>query len=96
MSTSLCPHPLVAEDFALVIDETVSWEQISAIVAPMVRDLYFVEEYRGSQIPAGKKSLLFHVLLGSDQATLSTDQIAGKRAAIIKQLNKHLGAELRQ
>ncbi|NLB09086.1 MAG: phenylalanine--tRNA ligase subunit beta [Clostridiales bacterium] len=91
------PHyPLVAEDFAIVIDETVSWEQISAIVAPMVRDLYFVEEYRGSQVPAGKKSLLFHVLLGSDQATLSTEQIAGKRAAIIKQLNKHLGAELRQ
>ena len=84
------------EDFALVVDEKVSWDQVKAIVGPMVKELNYVEEYRGSQIPAGKKSLLFHVLLGSDDMTLSSEQISGKRAAIIKQLSNKLSAELRQ
>lgn len=89
-------YPLVEEDFALVVDEKVSWDQVKAIVGPMVKELNYVEEYRGSQIPAGKKSLLFHVLLGSDDMTLSSEQISGKRAAIIKQLSNKLSAELRQ
>ncbi|HHU06761.1 MAG TPA: phenylalanine--tRNA ligase subunit beta [Clostridiaceae bacterium] len=91
------PHyPLVEEDFAMIVEEKVTWEQVREIVEPMVKELTYVEEYRGSQIPAGKKSLLFHVLLGSDEGTLSSDQIAGKRGAIVKQLSKKLGAELRQ
>ncbi len=91
------PHyPLVEEDFAMVVDESVSWEQVREIVEPMVKELNYVEEYRGSQIPEGKKSLLFHVLLGSNEMTLSSEQIAGKRAAIVKLLSNKLGAELRQ
>ncbi|HHV41788.1 MAG TPA: phenylalanine--tRNA ligase subunit beta [Clostridiaceae bacterium] len=89
-------YPLVEEDFALVVDEEISWEQIRSLLAPMVRGLTFVEEYRGTQIPDGKKSLFFHVKLGSDEKTLSSEEIAGKRAAIIKQLKKNFGAELRQ
>ncbi len=89
-------YPLVEEDFAIVIDDSISWQEIETTISPMVKDIFYMEEYRGSQIPAGKKSLLFHVLLGSEKGTLSTEQIAGKRAAIIKLLKNKYEAALRQ
>lgn len=86
--------PLVDKDFSVLLDEKVSWDDISKSLESLVRSIIFVEEYRGKQIPEGKKSLMFSVTLGSDQGTLTTHQIDEKIASIKKRLTK-LGGELR-
>ena len=88
-------YPEVEADLSLLVAEDVSWAAIEAIVAPQVRRVIFVEEYRGRQVPAGKKSLLLRYWLGSDEGTLTAEEIEARSQRIIAKLNKQLGAELR-
>lgn len=89
------PHfPLVTQDFSVLVDESVSWAEISQTLEKSARKIDFIEEYRGKQVPDGKKSLTFSLTFGSDEGTLSTAQIDEKVNAVKKRLTK-LGAELR-
>jgi phenylalanyl-tRNA synthetase beta chain len=87
--------PLVQQDLALVVDETVSWQKISETIGKMVSKVDFIEEYRGKQIAAGKKSVVLRVHFGSKEGTLTSGQITGKMEGIMKKLSKVCGAELR-
>ncbi|HHW94174.1 MAG TPA: phenylalanine--tRNA ligase subunit beta [Clostridiaceae bacterium] len=87
--------PLVEQDLSIVIDEDVSWAQIYEAVANLVHDAKFVEEYRGEQVPKGKKSLMFSFRLGSDTGTLTAEEIEKLRNRLIKKLRYTLGAEMR-
>ena len=62
----------------------------------MVKELEFVEEYRGDQIPEGKKSITLRVKIGNDDSTMTSEQIDNKMHAIMKNLNKKCNAELRE
>ena len=88
--------PLVEKDLSIIIDEDVSWSDISSAISKMVKDVKFIEEYRGSQIPKGKKSIMLRVWIGNDDSTMTTEQINNKMNAIIKALNKKCNAELRE
>ena len=61
----------------------------------MVKELSFVEEYRGKQIPAGKKSIMLSYKIGNDDSTMNSKQIEKKMNAIVGVLKKKVGAELR-
>jgi len=52
------------------------------------------DEYRGEQIGAGKRSLAFRVSFGSSERTLTDEDVAAPRAAIVKALAEQFGAEL--
>jgi phenylalanyl-tRNA synthetase beta chain len=86
--------PRVAQDFSVLLDEKVSWAEVQSALEKSVIDLTFVEEYRGKQIPEGKKSLTFTVTFGSDKGTLTSQEIEEKMGSINKKLQK-LGGELR-
>jgi phenylalanyl-tRNA synthetase beta chain len=86
--------PLVEQDFSVLLDEAVNWADISEALEKSARKLEFVEEYRGKQIPDGKKSIMFKVAFGSDEGTLTSGQIEEKVNALKKNLMK-LGGELR-
>ena len=81
-------------DFSVLLDEKVSWAEVQSALEKSVIDLTFVEEYRGKQIPEGKKSLTFTVTFGSDKGTLTSQEIEEKMGSINKKLQK-LGGELR-
>ena len=87
--------PLVEQDLSILIGEDVTWAQIAEAVANHVHDAEFIEEYRGEQIPAGKKSLMFRFRLASDTGTLTADEIEQLRSRLIKKLKYTLGAEMR-
>jgi len=53
------------------------------------------DEYRGEQIGAGKRSIAFRVAFGSPERTLTDEDVAPFRAAIVKALAEQFGAELR-
>ena len=88
-------YPLVDQDLSIVVDEAVTWDSIKSCISNMVKDIKFVEEYRGEQIPEGKKSIMFSIKIGNDDSTMTSKQIEKKMGAIINQLKKKCEAELR-
>ena len=93
--THLPQYPLVSQDLSLLVDESVKWADIAGSIDRMVKEVRFVEEYRGKQIPAGKKSVMLSIKIGNDDSTMTSKQIEKKMAGIIKVLGNKVGAELR-
>jgi len=60
-----------------------------------LRGVSFVEEYKGKQIPDGKKSVTIRLLIGSPKKTLTSEEIESQAGATVKRLCKALGGELR-
>ncbi len=87
--------PLVEGDLSIIVDEGVKWADIAESIKYMVKDLRFIEEYRGKQIPEGKKSVMLRFWIGSDNSTMNAKQIEKKTNGIIKQLQNKVKAEVR-
>jgi phenylalanyl-tRNA synthetase beta chain len=91
--------PPLRQDLAFVVDETVpAGELIAAAreaVGDELREARFLSDYRGEQIPPGKKSVAFSVAFQSPERTLADDDAARFRAAIVVALGDRFGAELR-
>ena len=61
----------------------------------LLKDASFVAEYRGKQIPQGKKSVTIRLTIGSDEKTLTSQEIESVAEQVMKKLGKKMGAELR-
>lgn len=88
--------PLVEKDLSILVDETVTWEQIYKPIENRVNSIEFIDEYRGNQIPNGKKSITLRIKLKNSGTTMTSDEINKKISNIVKSLNKLCGAELRE
>ena len=87
--------PLVEKDLAVVVDESVTWNELSDAIKNRVKTIEFIEEYRGDQIPEGKKSIMFRFKVNNEGTTMTSEEINNIMNGIIKALNKKCGAELR-
>ncbi|MBQ6546888.1 MAG: phenylalanine--tRNA ligase subunit beta [Bacilli bacterium] len=88
--------PLVEKDLSIIVDESVTWGEIVSSIKKIVKDLKYVGEYRGNQIPEGKKSITLRVWIGNDDSTMTSEQINNKMNGIMKVLHKNCKAELRE
>ena len=88
--------PLVEEDLSLLADEDVKWEDIYEAIKYMAKEVSFIEEYRGAQIPEGKKSIMIRIKLGNDDSTMTAKQIEKKTKNILNVLAKKTGVTLRE
>ena len=88
--------PMVEKDLSVIVDNNVSWSEISSILENKVKNLEFIEEYKGEQIKDGKKSITFRFKIGNDDTTLNSEQINEEMNKVIKLLNKKCGAYLRE
>ena len=70
--THLSQVPLVSKDLSILVDEDVTWRSISTAIKNKVKEVKFIEEYRGNQVPEGKKSVMLRVLLGNGDVTLTS------------------------
>ena len=97
--THLAEYPVTDYDISMLFDSATTWEEIDAVIAKKeagpVKAAGFVDEYRGKQIPAGKKSVTIRLTIGSNEKTLTSDEIEAAAGSVMKQLTKRLGAELR-
>ncbi len=97
--THLAEYPVTDYDISMLFDSATTWEEIDAVIAKKpagpVKAADFVDEYRGKQIPAGKKSVTIRLTIGSNEKTLTSDEIEAAAGSVMKQLSKRLGAELR-
>ena len=88
--------PSVEKDLSLIVDENITWAEILKYIRSKASSIKFIEEYRGNQIPEGKKSIMLRVTFDSGDNTLTSDEINTKLDAIIRTLNKMCGAVLRE
>ncbi|MBQ8739238.1 MAG: phenylalanine--tRNA ligase subunit beta [Clostridia bacterium] len=57
--------------------------------------LKFVDEYKGKQIPEGKKSLTIRLVISSSEKTLTSTEIEAVANTVLKKLSKLFGADIR-
>jgi phenylalanyl-tRNA synthetase beta chain len=92
-------YPPLRQDLAFVVDETVPAGELLAAAREAageeLRDVRFLSDYRGDQIPAGKKSVAFAVSYQSAERTLTDDDAARLRGAVVESLAARFGAVLR-
>lgn len=88
--------PSVEKDLSLIVDENITWAEMTKYIRSKASDIKFIEEYRGNQIPDGKKSIMLRVTFDSGDTTLTSEEINTKLDAIIRTLNKMCGAVLRE
>ena len=88
--------PSIEKDLSLIVDENVTWEELTKYIKSKVSSIKFIEEYRGNQIPEGKKSIMLRVTFDSENTTLTSEEINSKLDAIVRTLNRMCGAELRE
>ncbi len=93
------PYPEVRQDLAFVVDEEVPAAELVAAIreagGPELREVAVFDEYRGEQIGAGRRSLAFRVVFGSHERTLTDEDVAPLRSAIVEALGERFGAVLR-
>ena len=88
--------PLVEKDLSIIVDEETKWQMIDECISPLVKELEFVDEYRGNQIPDGKKSITLKVRFVNEGTTMTSEQINEKMQHLLKVLNKKCNAILRE
>ena len=99
--THIPEYPTTNYDISLLFDSTVKWDQIFEVATSKtgpdstLREVYFIEEYKGFQVPEGKKSVTLRLVIGSLSKTLTSEEIENCANAIIKRLKKSLEAETR-
>lgn len=95
----IAKYPEVKRDYALLVDETVSFKQIYDIALQtekkFLKSVNLFDVYTGKSLPEGKKSYAVSYTLRDDEATLTDKQIDGIMKKLLKRYQEELGAELR-
>ena len=92
-------YPQVEFDISMIVANSVRWAEAFEIASradDLVRAVTFVDDYVGSQVPVGHKSLTIRLHLGSDQGTLVREQIAETAAKVVSELSARLNAVIRK
>ena len=89
----------VQRDLALLVDRTVTFDQIQRAVAEsekrLLRNVTLFDVYEGKNLPEGKKSYAISITLQDDERTLVDQQIEAVMQRITANLAKRTGATLR-
>jgi phenylalanyl-tRNA synthetase beta chain len=96
---SIPKYPEVRRDFALLIDDKITFESIYKIAKQsekqLLKNVNLFDVYQGSNLPAGKKSYAVSFTLQDENKTLTDKQIDKIMNTLQTQFESQLGAELR-
>lgn len=88
-----------ARDLNFVLDDHVAWKDLDQVVraaaGPLLEAVGFGGQYRGKQIPEGKKSYLVTLNYRSSSRTLTSEEVEAAQQAVIAACGSQLGATLR-
>lgn len=97
--TAIPKYPEVRRDFALLLDENVTFDSLQAIAKKtekqLLKNVNLFDVYQGKNLPQGKKSYAVSFTFMDDRQTL-TDKVVDKiMNKLQNNFEKQLGAELR-
>ena len=91
--------PAVVQDVSIVVNlesESAAFsEAILSAGGGMVESVRLVDEYRGDQVPAGKRGLTYSIVYRDLERTLTDDEVATRHAKIVRSLQSRFHATLR-
>lgn len=89
--------PAVEQDLAVVLPADVPAEAVRQRIAQsrLVGAVRLFDEYRGDQLPPGRKSLAFSIRYQAPDRTLQTEDAQREQARILARLERELDAEQR-
>ena len=97
--TPLTKFPAVTRDFSIVIDNTTPVAEIEKVMkkagGKLLTKLELSDVYTGSQIPEGKKSVMYKAEFKAPDRSLTGEEADNLHAKIVKNLANELGATLR-
>ena len=92
--------PTVERDLNFVLTEGVAWSAVAESAADAggdhFRGVEFVDQYRGSKLPAGKKSYVCRLTFRADDRTLTGEEVDAAVARVVTAVRDATGAELRE
>jgi len=102
----LAPHyeelpqfPGVSRDVSLLLDESVTWQELEEVVrgaaGPLLDSVSFGGQYRGKQIEAGKKSYVVTMNFRSAEKTLTHEEVEQPQTLVVQACEAKLGASQR-
>ena len=99
ISYELSEYQKSERDFAFIVDKNIQAQELIRLIKDV--DKYLIKEisvfdlYEGENIPSGKKSLAFKVVIQSNDKTLTENDINSVSNDIIKTIEDKTGAKLR-
>jgi phenylalanyl-tRNA synthetase beta chain len=89
--------PATMRDIALILDSSVSHQQVMDIIRSfsLVSQVSLFDVYSGKQVPAGKKSLAYRISYQSPSHTLTDEEVNQVQGQILSKLERQLSASLR-
>jgi len=97
--TDIPKYPEVRRDFALLLDQSVSFEEIHKIAnqseKQLLKNVNLFDVYEGKNLPKGKKSYAVSFTLQDEHKTLTDKQIDKIMSKLQSNFENQLGAELR-
>jgi phenylalanyl-tRNA synthetase beta chain len=95
----LAAFPGVERDLNFVLDEAAAWDRVEQVVRQAAPDcldsVEFVDQYRGKQLPSGKKSYVLKVTYQAGDRTLTGEEVDAMQQRVIAACARELGAVLR-
>jgi len=92
--------PAILEDIAVIVDQDLPSAEVAQLIKMsggfLLRDINLFDVYVGESIPAGMKSLAFHLTFQAPNKTLNDKTVRKQRERIVKQLAHRFGAKLRE
>jgi len=95
----LSKYPSIKRDLAVVVDERVTSAAIQSVIetelGEILCDVQIFDVYHGKNIDSGRKSVALGLILQDSSRTLIDQEIENATSRVVAQLEKELGATLR-
>ncbi|MEK6602354.1 MAG: phenylalanine--tRNA ligase subunit beta, partial [Candidatus Binatota bacterium] len=101
---TFCPlprFPSVERDLAVVLDDEFPAQRIVSWIKeqfknPLVEDVQVFDQYKGSPVPEGKKSLAYTVSYRAKDRTLTDAEVKDLHRELVSRIGEVFGAQLRE
>ncbi|MDH3605068.1 MAG: phenylalanine--tRNA ligase subunit beta, partial [Candidatus Tectomicrobia bacterium] len=94
----LSEFPEVESDLSLLFAEQTEWGSVVQEIQelhPLIKQIVFVDQFRGRGIPSGSKSITLRLRLGASSRTLTADDAKEVTNLVTEALKHKFGADLR-
>jgi phenylalanyl-tRNA synthetase beta chain len=97
--TPVTSYPAILEDVAVVVDRGITAVAVEAQIrlagGYLLKEVELFDVYEGQQLGHGKRSLAYHLTFQAADKTLTDKDVKKQRQRIVQQLERNLGARLR-
>jgi phenylalanyl-tRNA synthetase beta chain len=90
-------YPQATRDLAIIVPSSIPAETVKSIINKprLVQHTELFDTYSGDNLPAGTRSLAFHIYLQSMDHTLTTQEVDRAVQGILRNLDNEVGGSLR-